>query len=243
MLTFAVIDDEKDEVDALESFIEHYGKVRGIECAVYRFSNPIKFLSGYRPVYDIVFLDIEMPGMNGMDAARTLRKMDGDVALVFVTNMAQYAIRGYEVDADDFVVKPIKYGNLEIKLDRILKKHAQKDSPRITVYDDGTAKYVPVTEVRYVEVIKHSIIYHVSGGREYEKRGVLKNEESLFLDNDFAQCNTSCLVNLRYVLGITGYMLHVAKSRGSSDYDELTVSHPRKKDVMHTLNKYLEEHL
>ena len=242
MLNIAVVDDEIEAVNELETHVKRYCEGRGIEYSLARFTSPVKFLAGFKSEYDLIFMDIEMPAMNGMDAARNLRKMDGEVALIFVTNMAQYAIRGYDVDADDFVVKPVKYGNLEIKLDRILKKHSKKDRPHVAVYEDGEVKYLRIADIRYVEVIKHNIIYHATSGK-YEKRGALKSEAELFAGNGFAQCNKSCLVNLSYVLGMTGYVLHVAKARGSKEYDELSVSHPRKKEFVHTLNKYLEEHL
>lgn len=242
MYNIAIVDDDPEAIVTLESYLDRYCSKRGAECNVSRFNSPVRFLASFKPVYDIVFLDIDMPNMNGMDVARSIRKTDGETALIFVTNMAQYAIRGYEVDADDFVVKPVKYGSFEIKLDRVIKKHGAKEKAHVTVYDDGVMRYVPVSEVRYVEVIKHSIIYHMTGG-DYEKRGVLKNEAKLFEENGFAQCNKSCLVNLRYVLGIVGYDLHVAKAKGSSEYEELLISHPRKKEFVHTLNKYLEEHL
>ncbi len=242
MLNVAIVDDEQDAVETLKNYVERYCGGHGIDCNAICFNSPVKFLARYKSDYDIVFLDIDMPDLNGMDAARNLRKIDGGVALIFVTNMAQYAIRGYEVDADDFIVKPIKYGNLEIKLDRVLKKHGKKDVPRVAVYDDGAARYIAVEEIRYVEVIKHSIIYHTVYG-EYEKRGALKAEYALFTENGFAQCNKSCLVNLRFVLGVADHTLHIAKRRGEPDYDELSVSHPRKKEFVRTLNCYLEEHL
>lgn len=243
MLNFAIVDDEPQAVRTLETFIRRYCLERGLGFNVYNFNNSIRFLEGYKPEYDIVFLDIDMPGMTGMELARNLRKTDSEVALVFVTNMAQYAIRGYEVDADDFIVKPVRYGNLEIKLGRILRKHSKKDEVRLSVYENGVIKYVPLADVRYVEVVKHSIIYHMSDGSKHEKRGSLKKEEELFTKNGFAQCNKSCIVNLKFVLGITGYDLHVAKHRGSSDYEELTISHPRKQTFVHTLNEFLEHHL
>ena len=83
-------------------------------------------MSDYKPVYDIIFLDIDMPTMNGIELAKYIRKMDGEVSIVFVTNMAKYAINGYEVDADDFIVKPVRYGNFKLKLDRVIKKHGSK---------------------------------------------------------------------------------------------------------------------
>ena len=242
MLNIAIIDDEAEAIALLESYIGRYCEKRGIECNVSRFGNPVRFLASFKPIYDIIFLDIDMPNMNGMDVARGIRKTDGDVALIFVTNMARYAIRGYEVDADDFVVKPVKYPGFEIKLDRVIKKHGAKDKPRVVVYEDGVMRYAPVSEIRYVEVIKHNISYHMAGG-EYEKRGTLKNEAKLFEENGFVQCNKSCLVNLRYVLGIMGYNLHIAKAKGSSEYEEILISHPRKKEFVRILNRYLEEHL
>ena len=242
MLNIAIIDDEIEAIELLESFLNRYCERRNLECNVSKFSNPVRFLGSFRPVYDIIFLDIDMPNMSGMDIARSIRKTDGEVALIFVTNIARYAIHGYEVDADDFVVKPVKYPGFEIKLDHVIKKHGTKDKPRVVVYEDGIMRYAPISEVRYVEVIKHNIIYHMTGG-EYEKRGTLKNEAQLFEENGFAQCNKSCLVNLRYVLGIMGYNLHIAKTKGSSEYEQILISHPRKKEFVPILNRYLEEHL
>lgn len=241
-LNVAVVDDLPDEVDALGKLVERYCRKRGYEVTLNKFNDSIRFIANYKSVYDLVFLDIDMPDMNGMDVARNLRRIDAEVSLVFVTNLAKHAICGYEVDADDFIVKPVRYENLELKLDRILRKHRVKDKPYVTVYDDGLLKYVPISNVRYVEVIKHSIIYHMTDGN-YEKRGSLKAEAQLFEENGFAQCNKSVLVNLRYVLGITGYTLHVAKKKGSLEYEELSIGHPRKKEFLRALNKYLEENL
>ncbi len=70
----------------------------------------------YRADYDIVFMDIELPGINGMEAAHRLREIDQQVILIFVTNMAQFAVKGYEVDALDYIIKPAQYGPLSIKL-------------------------------------------------------------------------------------------------------------------------------
>ena len=132
---------------------------------------------------------------------------------------------------------------VKLKLDRVIKKHgSKKNVPYVTVYENGVTKYVQVTDIRYVEVVQHNVIYHMVDG-SYEKRGSLKNELSLFTGNGFAQCNKSYLVNLRFVLGIDGYALHLAKARGRLDYEELPIGHPRKKEFVHALNKFLEEHI
>ena len=77
--------------------------------------------------YDIVFMDIELPGINGMEAAHRLREIDQQVILIFVTNMAQFAVKGYEVDALDYIIKPAQYGPLSIKLDRAAQRWRAAD--------------------------------------------------------------------------------------------------------------------
>lgn len=242
MVDTVIVDDDAEALDSLERHLMRYGAEHGIEFEITKFNNPVKFLDRYKASADIVFLDIDMPAMDGMNVARNIRKVDESVALIFVTNMAQYAIKGYDVDADDFMVKPVSYKNFEVKLARVLKKHAKKDNVFVSVAVDGNQKYIPIDEIRYVEVQKHNLAYYTVNGK-FEKRGTLKKEESLFIENGFARCNNYCLVNLKYVLGITGYSLHVSCGMGSVNYDVLTISHPRKKDFVRTLNSYLEEHV
>ena len=241
ILNVAIIDDSADSIEALLSALQRYCQESGVECNVRKCNSPIKFLSEYKPDYDIVFLDIKMPTMNGMDLAKYIRKMDSNVSIIFVTNMVNYAINGYEVSADAFIVKPIQYGSFKIKLDRVVKKRSKiKNIPYVAVYENGLVKYVPISDIRYVQVVKHNIIYHLTDG-DSEKRGSMKNELELFLGNGFAQCHKSYLVNLRFVLGVNGYVLHLAKKRGSLEYEEITIGHPRKKEFMQALNKFFEE--
>ena len=85
------------------------------------------FLEAYRPDFDLVFLDIELPLLNGIETARRLRELDSVVALVFITNMEQYAVNGYEVDALDFVVKPINYYRFSSMMRKALRIIARKE--------------------------------------------------------------------------------------------------------------------
>lgn len=242
MLKIIIVDDETEALDFLESHLKRYGEEHGYELEITRYNSPVKFMSAYKSNADIVFLDIDMPDMDGMSVARNIRKVDEAVSLIFVTNMAQFAIKGYEVDADDFMVKPVSYKNFETKIARVLKKHAKLDNVYVTVMSDGNQKYIPLDEIRYVEVQKHNLAYYTVNGR-YSKRGTLKSEEALLVENGFARCNNYCLVNLRFVLGINGYSLHLSCGKGTDKYDELTVSHPRKKEFVRTLNGYLADHI
>lgn len=240
MLNIAIVEDEREAMETLKAYLERFSSERGIPCRPIWFDNPINFLSKYNSSYDLVLLDIELPDLNGMDAARKLREMDGGVALIFVTNMAQYAINGYEVDADDFVVKPVSYFDFAMKLDRVLKKIDVKSDAKIAVSNDGAVKYIAVKDIRYVEVIKHKLLYHTHDG-SFEIRGTLKKAEPILLENNFVKCNNYCMVNLPYVSGVKGYVLTVSYGHGSKKFDELLISHPRKKEFVKALNRYLGE--
>ena len=107
----AIVEDEKQDSDLLQSHIHHFFTENCPDDSfqVTVFDNAGVFIEQYRPDYDLIFLDIQMPGLNGMEAATALRKKDSSVLLVFVTNMAQYAVRGYDVNAAGFILKPVSY--------------------------------------------------------------------------------------------------------------------------------------
>ena len=99
MIHIAIVEDDFNERKAIINGIEFVKESEKIEISIDEFENPVLLLSSYKPIYDIVLMDIDMPKMNGFDASVELRKIDKTVLLIFVTNLAQYAIKGYEVDA------------------------------------------------------------------------------------------------------------------------------------------------
>ena len=113
MRNIAIVDDDENIRQQLQSYLKKYTENFGEDFVVSEFSIPEAFLTNYKSNYDVVFMDIDMPGMNGLQAAKRLRELDEKVVLIFVTNLAQYAIKGYEVAATDFVVKPVEYSKFE----------------------------------------------------------------------------------------------------------------------------------
>lgn len=122
MLRIAIIDNDMDAAKQMEAFIHRYAQTEGLAVSVAAFDRADKFLSRYEPIYDIIFMEIELPGLDGMEAARRLRRKDSDVVLVFVTAFARHAIRGYEVDALDFVLKPLSFYAFSVKLERSIQR-------------------------------------------------------------------------------------------------------------------------
>lgn len=131
MIRVAIVEDEVESLNELKVCFDRYQVEKNCSIEIDSFDTADKFLSDYTPgVYSIVFMDIEMPGINGMDAARMLREKDGDILLFFVTNLAQYALESYEVQAFMFMVKPVVYDNFLIKMERAIRRIGDADVRR-----------------------------------------------------------------------------------------------------------------
>ena len=163
MIRIAIADDDAAFLAKIEKYIQKYQKENGEDIQLTAFSDAKELIEGYSPVYDIVILDIEMPGMNGMEAAEKIRQADEDVVLMFITNMIQYAIRGYSVGALDFVMKPVNYYTFSLKLTRAIGR-IQKIEKEILLKQQDSVKKVPVEEIYYVEIQNRMLYYHTSEG-------------------------------------------------------------------------------
>lgn len=113
LFSIAIVEDNDMEAQVLKEYLQRYASEMDSTIEIVRFNSGFKFLDGYKAKYDAVFMDIEMPDMDGMTAARKLRTYDKNIAIIFVTNMAKYAINGYEVDALDYFLKPVHYSDIK----------------------------------------------------------------------------------------------------------------------------------
>ncbi|MBO4990504.1 MAG: response regulator transcription factor [Clostridia bacterium] len=230
VINVAIVEDEPRAKAELENAIVQYERRSGNAYRVAHFPNAISFLETYKPIYDIVFMDIGLPDIDGMTATEKLRKVDSKVLLIFVTNMAQYAVKGYEVEAFAFLLKPVNYHSLAMKLTRAEDLLSQKKNIDVVVPVEGGIKCIPVCNVFYVEVMGHTVYYHAKEG-VFSKRASLSDAEKELKGASFSRCNSCYLVNLDYVRGVKGFMVNIAG-------EELQISHPRKKLFMRELTEY-----
>ena len=141
MYRIAIVEDDREYVKELRTYLNQYAAEEGQEFEISVFYDGAEILENYVPKYDLILLDIEMPKINGMDAAEKIREIDENVVLMFITNMAQYAIRGYSVGALDFVMKPITYYTFSMKIKRALKRVQKREiSSILLTLPDGVKK-------------------------------------------------------------------------------------------------------
>lgn len=231
MIHIAIVEDERGYQEQLHQYILRYEKEYGEKIEVHFFTDGDEILDHYAAVYDIIFMDIQMKRLNGMDAARRIRKLDENVILIFITNMAQYAIQGYEVNALNYILKPISYFPFSQELDKAVKKLKKKSVNYITVTQDQGLLKLHTNQISYVESLGHNLTIHSDVGN-YTFRGTMKEMEQKLSDAPFVRCNSGYLVNLRYVEAIKQSTVVVSG-------DELPVSRSRKKIFMEALTDYM----
>ena len=197
----AIVDDVRKDAQLLRELLRRYQGDNGGEWETALYANAEDFLARYRPEFDLVILDIDMPGLNGVDAARRIREMGDNVVLMFVTNMPQYALQGYAVDAIDYLIKPVSYEEFSLKLKKAQRYARLNQSAQLTLHTADGVALVPSDRLLYVESSLHYLTYHTLDG-DYRVRGSLNQAETELPPSLFARCGGSFLVNLRHVKGI-----------------------------------------
>ncbi|OFQ97523.1 LytR/AlgR family response regulator transcription factor [Alloscardovia sp. HMSC034E08] len=207
-ISIALVEDEKPFQDMLSRYIEQYAHEFQLPLNIHIFSNGPEFLDSFHNQYDLVLLDVVMPGMTGFDVAHTIRENKSTVSIVFITSMVQYAIRGYEVGAVDYILKPLEYELFRNKFKRILS-NVRVDS-RFALESAGKIIYVDLADITYIESDKHYALWHgVSGGMR--TRHTIRSLATQLESRGFALARTSLLVNLNYVVRATADTVWVAQ--------------------------------
>ena len=181
--------------------------------------------------FDVIFMDIDMERMGGMEAARLIREQDSQVILVFVTNMAGYAIEGYSVQALDFLVKPVSDLRMEEELNKIRMILKKRNPGKLALKAWDNVYQVPVSSVLYMEVYGRKLRVHQKE-RMIEVNSTINYFENLLKEQAFFRCHHGYLVNMAYVSAIEGNSVFIGEC-------QVPVSRQRKRAFVQAFTRYL----
>lgn len=233
MILIAIVEDDILCKEDLRKNLNRYAEEKNIDFNVVEFSDGEEILDDYQGNYDLILMDIEMKFLDGMSTAKKIREFDKEVAIMFITNSSQYAINGYLVDALDYVLKPITYFTFAKRLDRVLSKINKFDEKFITVQTKEFVRKISLSELRYIEVQNHNLIFKTEDNT-YITRGTLNEYEEELTKYNFFRCHRGYLVNIEKIDIYKGNEIEVGK-------EIIPVSRSVKKALMEKLNDFLNE--
>ena len=227
MIQIAIVEDEEIYVKQLTEYIRKYQTERGKSIKVTIFGDGEDITENYSGGFDIILMDIQMQFMDGMTAAEKIRQMDQKVIIMFITNMIQYAVRGYEVDAMDYVVKPVEYFSFSQKLDKAIGRMRSEVKEFLTIPIGKGVVKIDIADIYFIEGQRHNVIYYTSRG-DYCSRITMKELEEKLAVHNFFRCAKGYLVNMNHVEGFVGSdcVIHNV---------HIPVSRTRKKEFMNLL--------
>jgi DNA-binding LytR/AlgR family response regulator len=226
----AIVEDDPASAGVIKEYVDRYTAENGSEFIIDFFTDGDEITYEYNPVYDIIFMDVEMKRQNGMSAATYIRGKDKTVEIIFITHMGQYAIRGYAVEALSFLLKPVQYFAFSQELKRALQKINSRKSDGIILPTENGSDKVLVGDIRFIESSEHRLTVYANG-KEYTLHRTMKEMEKRLAGKGFARCNNGYIVNLAYVSGIRDNCVVV-------EGHNLLISRPRKKAFMAALTAY-----
>ena len=204
----AIVDDEREYLEKISMLLDRYSQIKqkNVIFEVDLFSDGDKFLCGNPESYEIIFLDINMPGTNGMRTAKSLRAVNPTAILIFCTHYAQYAINGYEVNAFGYIVKPIEATSFNGNLDRAINALKVSQARKILVKTLHGVEIVPISDIIYVEIQIHNLYYYIFNYKNepdvYRTRGSMQEVCKMLSEFAFERCSACYLVNLRHVVSV-----------------------------------------
>ena len=233
MIRIALVEDDLACCRQMEEYLIRYAQETGEELSTQVFRDGEDILRDYRAKYDIILMDVQMEHMDGMTAAEEIRKLDGEAVIIFITSLASYAIKGYAVNALDYIVKPVSYYAFSQSLRRALGQLRRRTRTYLLVNYKNIAQKIDSAGIYYIEVDGHNLVYHTTDG-DITAPGAMRDVESKLADSPFFRCNKGYLVNMVHVDGVVedDAVIHGIR---------LQISRAKKRAFMDALNRYINE--
>lgn len=231
MFRVAIVDDQPEDCRAMVSYVRKYAArtLENIETVV--FADGEELVEEYGMGFDILFLDVRMKHMDGMATAEYIRRLDQEVEIIFVTSMAQYAIKGYEVGAMDYLVKPVSEAAFAQRLHKAIGRIRKRSGTILSIPVENGVCRLSTRKIHYIESEGHKLHIYAESG-DWTMSGTMKAMESQLAPYHFARCNNGYLVNLAHVRTVQQNAVVVGDHT-------LQISRPKRKAFLEALMNYV----
>ena len=195
MLVIGICDGETAVRIMISNFIKRYREGTGLNVQVLSYDNGEKLLRHYPLEMDLIFLEIPFIKMNGIEIARRIREVDSKVGIVFLTTILNHVLEAYEVKADNYLIKPLRYSRFLKEVEQARTRSGQN---RFFIESNANGAYKIYTKsIRYIETVGHNTRIHTENDSILSYKRMKDHEQNLF-ESFFIRCHTGYLVNLLF---------------------------------------------
>lgn len=231
-LRILVVEDDSRQAERLMAMLDRYATEHGQDFDIVHLSSALEFAERH-PGADAIFMDMGLPGMSGMEAARVLCGYDEETPLIFVTDLAQFAVDGYSVDALDFIVKPFEYRAFAPRMDRVMRILERRHHETVAIQTPDGTTIVDLKDILYIETYRHDLHYHLANGRVLRRRCSLTELEEQLESKGFVRISANTLANMAQLAQIQSNTLTLRNG------EELSFGRSRRKQALETISAYL----
>ena len=215
-MTIAICDDNESCIERLYGMLTNYLRRNEIDkCKIDKYTSSVDLLNGYNPyIFDLIFLDIEMPTLDGFETAKKIREVDLDVDIVFITYLRDHVQRGFDYNAKGYLYKEVTQEQIDERMDKLISERLRnRESAYYKVkLKKGGIVFLSLLRVLYFESDSHTISA-VSENETHIFIGSLVNLERDLKDKGFIRVSQSYLVNIRHVFNVSGNQVTIKKGK------------------------------
>lgn len=232
MIRIAVCDDEKYMSDLIKTMVSDFFRRKNMEIVILQFADGEQLLR-YDKKIDILFLDIQMKGIDGMETARRLRERMFKGFLIFITVLKEMVFQSFEVQAYDYLVKPIEERHFQKTMERLFQSLKNAGEANLLVQKGYESSIISFDDIVFCEIIDRKVYLHLSSSEVIDFYDRIENLESR-LDDRFFRCHRSFLINLKYLKSYKNGMAYMENGR------QVPVSRLRSRDFSSVILQYMK---
>ncbi len=232
----AIVEDDKRQYQVVFDLLKEFAKGEDIEFLPVYFPDGVDFLNQFDGSFDLIFMDIEMPRLDGLSVSSKLRLIDSNVPIIIISHSAKYAVRGYYVQAFGYLVKPISKTDFDFLLKKAINEINRKKNSFLLLESKSGIQKVHTKDILYIEVVNHYLSFYLADGTSLRKRGKMTDYADRLEKAGFSRCNECYLVNLAFVTKIdaTKNLVYVKNNA-------LSISRLKKKNFIEAFTNFLGE--
>ena len=235
MIKIAFCDDDMEVLHQINELLDRYRVERNEDITYAAFQSPFELLTeiekGIRP--DILFLDVVMPGQNGMDVAKEIRQYDTNMKIIFLTSSPEFAVESYSVGAYFYQLKPIWEESFFRLMDAVLAECEKKKKNSLILRSKDGITRINLQQLEYCEVLGRKLLFHLENGAVLESAGSLDDLAGQLMQySNFFRPHRSFLVNMEYIQNISSRSIKMVNDA------EIPIPHGKCSEIKNTYMEY-----